>query len=290
MGVFYFLKKQFRFALQDRLGLLLVVVCIFGSWFVFIYKPTNNTSSLDTQSVEVLKVIQYLDSIDDANARSQRITIYPFNPNFISDYKGYQLGMSVVEIDRLLAFRKQDKWINSTADFKRVTGVSDSLLAVLSPYFKFPEWVKNSEASFKRASINHIGPKEDLNTATAKDLQKVYGIGPTLSKRIVDLRERLQGFSDTLQLRSVYGLSDATRSALLESFELPNPKVISKIEFATASASDLSTIPGISFDLALKMVSFRRLRDSVKLASELLKIDGLSPQKLELISLYLQFE
>ncbi|MDB2632080.1 hypothetical protein N9Y27_03770 [Flavobacteriaceae bacterium] len=69
---------------------------------------------------------------------------YPFNPNFITSYKGYELGMSLEEIERLHAFRAQNKWINSSQDFQKVTGISDSLLAAISPYFKFPKWVTQS--------------------------------------------------------------------------------------------------------------------------------------------------
>ncbi len=39
--------------------------------------------------------------------------IYPFNPNFITDYKGYTLGLSITEIDRLHKFRKKDEFVNS---------------------------------------------------------------------------------------------------------------------------------------------------------------------------------
>src|SRR5690554_8215098 len=70
-------------------------------------------------------------------------TIFPFNPNFITDYKGYTLGMTPEEIDRLLTYRSENKWINSDEDFQSVTQVSDSLLAVLIRFFNFPEWVKN---------------------------------------------------------------------------------------------------------------------------------------------------
>ena len=42
----------------------------------------------------------------------------PFNPNFITDYKGYTLGMSLDEIQRLHKFRSQDKWVNSAHDFQ----------------------------------------------------------------------------------------------------------------------------------------------------------------------------
>jgi hypothetical protein len=67
--------------------------------------------------------------------------IYSFNPNFITDYKGIDLAC-LLEIDRLLAFRKDDKYVNSAKEFQIVTKVSDSLLHAIAPYFKFPDWVK----------------------------------------------------------------------------------------------------------------------------------------------------
>jgi hypothetical protein len=41
-----------------------------------------------------------------------------------------------IEIDRLLAFRKENKYVNSAKEFQNVTKVSDSLLND-GPYFKF---------------------------------------------------------------------------------------------------------------------------------------------------------
>jgi hypothetical protein len=40
---------------------------------------------------------------DAKNSKTENIS---FNPNFITDYKGYKLEMSVQEIDRLLALEK----------------------------------------------------------------------------------------------------------------------------------------------------------------------------------------
>jgi hypothetical protein len=49
--------------------------------------------------------------------------------------------MSVQEIDRLLEYRKGNKYVKPK-EFQAVTQVSDSLLNVIAPYFKFPDWVK----------------------------------------------------------------------------------------------------------------------------------------------------
>lgn len=61
--------------------------------------------------------------------------------------------MSTQEIDRLLAFRKENKYVNSAEEFQQVTKVSDSLLKIISPFFKFPDWIQkknNFKAEKKR--------------------------------------------------------------------------------------------------------------------------------------------
>ena len=53
-----------------------------------------------------------LDSMRIFHRESNQPKVYPFNPNFITDFKGYKLGMSTEEIDRLLDYRKKNKWLN----------------------------------------------------------------------------------------------------------------------------------------------------------------------------------
>ncbi len=67
----------------------------------------------------------------------------PLNPNFISDYKCYPLGMSLDEIQRLHKFRFGGQWVNSVRDFQKITGISDSLLKKISPHFKLPKWLRH---------------------------------------------------------------------------------------------------------------------------------------------------
>jgi hypothetical protein len=109
--------------------------------------------------------------VKSSEAKKEPIKIFPFNPNFITDFKGYTLGMNPAEIDRLHSYRAEGKWINSSEVFQKITNVSDSLLNVLTPYFKFPDWVA-SEAS--KVQQKKIRPKElinkrDLNEATLEE-------------------------------------------------------------------------------------------------------------------------
>lgn len=292
------LKSHFAFNRQQRSGILLLLLLILGLLWVYYFIDFSQEDTFDTTSSEVIAIKIQMDSLSLIESEKRKPKIYPFNPNFITDYKGYTLGMSNEEIDRLLNFRGQDNWINSTAQFQKVTGVSDSLLHELSPYFKFPEWVSNSKPKndFKSDRMDKgftqksYAQKTDLNSATEEQLQKVSGIGEALSKRIVTYREKLGGFSNDSQLYEVYGLNEEVVQRALNLFTVKEPKEINKINLNTASASDISTIPGVSFDMAKRIWEFRKLRGKISTIKELEKIEGLTERKLQQIQLYLSVD
>lgn len=297
-------KSHFTFNKGQRSGilrlLLLIVIFLCVYWFVDFssWADRSEEGVLDTSSAEIVAIQKELDSLRLVKLETQKPKIYPFNPNFITDYKGYTLGMSNEEIDRLLKFREEGKWINSTADFKKVTKVSDSLLNKIGPYFKFPDWVNNPKPAvhFKNSKSDKgfvekpYAQKIDLNEATEEQLQQVSGIGLALSKRIVSFREKLNGFSNDSQLYGVYGLDEAVVKRTLNLFTVKNPKKIVTLNVNNASASDIATIPGISFEMAKKIWEYRRLREKIDSIPELGKIDGITQRQLRLIQLYLSVD
>ena len=157
------IKSHFVFNRSQRNGILLLVFFISGYLVINYYVDFSKENLLDINSKEVIAIQKELDSLRTIDIASKKPKVFPFNPNFLTDFKGYTLGMSTEEIDRLLAFRKENKWINSVEDFKKVTKVSDSLLNKISPYFKFPDWVTNPKLKnkyvkkrFKAVSYTHL--------------------------------------------------------------------------------------------------------------------------------------
>ena len=59
---------------------------------------------------------------------------------------------------------------------------------------------------------------EKLNRATRAQYEEVYGIGPVLSERIVEYRDRIGGFTSPYQLDAVYGIGPARMEAILRYF------------------------------------------------------------------------
>jgi len=286
-------KSQLVFHRSQRVGILFLLALILGLLYVQFFVSFSEESTFDITSIEVLTLQHQLDSLRCADSIKRVPKRYPFNPNYLTDYKAYTLGISPKEFDRLQAFRKKEQWVNSAAQFKVVTGISDSLLGQISPYFKFPDWVTRPKSKWnyaKKRRVLSISEKIDLNKATAEELKQVYGVGPVLSERIVKQRERLRGFHHELQLYMVWGLKDSVVERIMEQFTVKTPVSLERWNINEISASDLATLPGVSFEMGKRIWEFVRVRDGLTDLSELLKIEGISPRKLQVFRLYLYAE
>lgn len=289
------LKSYFNFSRGQRTGILLLFGIIIVLQLIYFFV---DFSSLSNTSPEKEKWLSFQSQIDLMKKEKMDYVpkIYPFNPNFISDYKGYKLGMSVAEIDRLLAFRKENKYVNSPKEFQSVTKVSDSLLNAISPYFKFPDWVNNKKEfkDYKKYPNTAFAKKEkiviiDINQASKEDLIKIYGIGEAISLRILKFKESLGGFVSMDQMKDVWGLSSEVIENLNSHFKvlvLPNVK---KVDINNASIKELSQFPYFNYQLAKQIVTFRSMNGDIKNIEDLTKIKGLSIDKANIIALYLDF-
>ena len=290
-------KSHFKFSNQQRNGIFLLLLLIiiiqlfihFGSEYVF------KTEVVSTQNnKELLSFINQIDSLKKVEVENRKPKIYPFNPNFITDYKGYTLGMSQDEINRLLEFRKQDQWINTTTQFQKVTKVSDSLLNQISPYFKFPDWVTNQKPKkytqnfSAKAKEKTSAQKIDLNKATASQLQKVYGVGEALSARIIKCRTKINWFYDLVELTEVYGLSTEVIENIKLDFEVKTPRKINKISLNKATRDQLVTIKYIDYEVAYNIIEQRTLLDGFSSLEDLKKVKGFPLKKFDIIKLSLQ--
>ena len=224
------------------------------------------------------------EQIDSLKQRERKDQIYPFNPNYISLSKGYQLDLSLEEIERLHRFRNSGKFANSVAEFKAVTQVSSDWIIKYSPYFKFPEWVTSKKLKVKGLNVSVI---KDINTATAEELIEIRGIGAVLSKRIVKYRVSIKGFDLMEQLNQVYGLDSLVISKIKSQYQILTPAKRTKIVLAEATMEDLLRIPFLTKKEAKKIIGLRTKNKKITLKS-LRNEPEFDSLKLERLALYLQ--
>jgi len=280
------------FSKQKRSGIFLLVIIIILAQYIYFFVDFSSNEITNVNEDELRFYKSEVDSLRKVALDLKAPKIFPFNPNYITDYKGYSLGMSNEEIDRLHQFRATNKWVNSAKDFKNVTKVSDSLLAEISPYFKFPDWVTNPKPKKNNFYSSSSKPKIvtqkiDLNVATALQLQKVYGIGEGFSKRIIDYRYKYQGFVSTDELSEIWGLTPEVIGRIKAQFVVKTPRKIKTYNLNTATRDQLITIPHIDYEIANSIIEERILRDGFKSIEDLTKVERFPIRKLQIIRLYL---
>ena len=293
--IFKTISSYFKFQRNQRFAIFFLFGIIIILQLAYFFVDFNSFAKVSPEKEKWLSLQSQIDSMKQEKL-DYVPKIYPFNPNFITDYKGYKLGMSVLEIDRLLAFRKENKYVNSPKEFQAVTKVSDSLLNAISPFFKFPDWVnkKKEYKEYKNYPNTAFAKKEkmviiDINKASQEDLIKIFGIGEAISLRILKFKESLGGFVSMEQMKDVWGLSPEVIENLNSHFKvmaLPNVK---KIDINNASIKELSQFPYFNYQLARQIVTFRSMNGDIKNSEDLTKIKGLSIDKANIIVLYLDF-
>lgn len=289
-----FFKSLFWYNNSQRNGILFLVILIIAFQLIYFYVDFSKNEVDNLNSDKIVKFQNEIDSLKQIELEKRKPKIFPFNPSFLTDYRGYLIGMSTEEIDRLLEHRANGKYINSAKEFQQVTRISDSLLKTIEPYFKFPDWVKNKKLnSNKKYTSNKPGKPEtftiqELNTASAQDLTSVNGIGEKLSQRIVKYRNKLGGFLVNEQLYEVYNLEKEVADRVLERFSIIDLPEIEKINVNTATFKEVLSISYIDYELTKKIFNYRDEVAELQSLEELKKIAGFPLEKFDRIALYLE--
>jgi DNA uptake protein ComE-like DNA-binding protein len=293
-------KSHFWYHKNQRNGIFILILLIVIFQFIIVFVDFYSEEKVNIDTPKVIAFHHQIDSLRKINLENKRLKIFPFNPNYITDYKGAQLGMSLVEIDKLLAFRKTGKFINSRKEFQKVTTISDALLNSISPYFKFPNWVvernQNMQLSTSRDTrlfakkSKYILTSTDINLAVKEDLKTINGIGEKLSERIIKYRSKLQGFSTLNQLYEVWGLDTEVVGKLLLVFKVINLPNIKKINVNTVSFRELLKNPYLDYELCKKIFEYKDEVAELQDITELKNIIGFPLDLYDRIVLYLVAE
>jgi DNA uptake protein ComE-like DNA-binding protein len=292
---------MFKFSKAHYPGIVVLFILIgvmqFGIYW-FKNNSNNQTIALSESERKWLSSQNEIDSLKERNQENVN-KIFPFNPNFISDYKGYKLGMSVNQIDKLHRFRKQNKYVNSNQEFQKRTGVSDQWMKQYSKYFKFPDWVNNkSKSTFQAYPENkyqNFDKKEakfitrDINTANQIELEAVYMIGEKTAQKIISEREKLGGFVSMQQLEWIWGLSPEALPDLNKKFQVKSITTIKKLKINQSTIKELQQLPYFNYYLAKNIVTYRSMNDRINNIEDLTKIKGFPVDKIKIIALYLEF-
>lgn len=286
-------KSHFRFTKSQKNGIFFILLIIVIIQVVYVFVDFGSKRSPHSESKKIALFLHKIDSLKQIEEVKLQFKIYPFNPSFITDYKGYQLGLSIQEIDKLLKHREKGDYINSASHFQKISGVNDSLLEVLKPYFKFPAWVlekqvEKKEREDKEKTLFAKFGVRDINNASYKDFMQVKGVSESLAKRIVKYRNKLSFYTTNDQLYEVWYLKKPLGDRILKYFKVLKPVYVQKININTANFKEILKIVYIDYELTKKIMDYRDEIAEYQSLNELKNIPGFPMDKFDRIILYLE--
>ena len=272
-----FYRSPFFLSRPQQLSLFIVILLIL---LVFFFRDQFQPEFKNELELEKIDAIQKKwDSMQQHSLR-KKTKKWPINFNYLSDYQSYTLGIPPEAFDLFQHYRDAGGKVSSLNHFQQITKISDSMALILAPFFKAP----NRQKQTTKRIVEAI--QMDLNKANEEDFEKIYGIGPTLSKRIIKYRSYLGGFTLLDQCYEIYGLDSAVVSSIKKYFKIISPPVIDKININSATFYELQKTPYIDRTNAKKIIAFRTAEGNIT-TDDLKKVLNDSLHKIERIKLYL---
>ena len=133
------------------------------------------------------------------------------------------------------------------------------------------------------------GTQVELNQVDSLTLQKVPGIGPVFSRRIIKYRDLLGGFYTVHQLAEVYGI-DADKYAALEPWFTVDTALIRPLIVNQADYRTLIRHPYLNKQQTKILLHLIERKGKLQGWEELRLLDEFPPGEMERLRYYLSFE
>lgn len=196
-GVLNFFRSRFSYTQSEKNGIFIWLVFLLLMELVIWWQERQELEGLKDIERQVIRFKREQDSLRKAALERGEKHKEPYrrkiNVHRLSDFQSYMIGMRPEHYDLLLRALKKGHKLRDAADFQAITGMGKKDLDALLPHLYFPRAFTEPKDFDQGPGGSDSSPVPvpaiELNTATAEQLQKVKGVGPVLSKRIVAYRQ-----------------------------------------------------------------------------------------------------
>ncbi len=224
-----------------------------------------------------------------SNNTSVSRSLFNFDPNTLPAEGFKQLGLRDKTIQIILNYRSKGGRFKKAEDLQKIYGLSATDFEAIKSYVHIESTSKVDTAktyhnTYTKKSVALIAI--DVNIADSTAFEKLSGIGPKLSSRIVNYRKKLGGFYSINQVAETWGLADSVFQKIKPQLNLSNA-TIQKININTATEQELDNHPYITKNQAKIIVAYRTEHGNFTTIEGLKKLPFASDDWLNKISPYL---
>ena len=276
------IKNWFGYSRRERRSsfiLLLIIVAVISLRYFFPEKQTD----IEDVTMAYNELGNFYNS--DISEKPDSGQLFNFDPNLVTYDTLLMLGLSEKEARTLISYRSSGGKFNHPSDITRVYGIGKTRADKLKSYVKF----KNDTLSPARYDSSPRKILIDINHCDSATLERLPGIGPVLSVRIIKYRTLLGGFARIEQLKEVYGLPEDTYNLIKERL-YADSLMIKKINVNIADYKHLARIIYLEKYEINAILKYRELNGTIRSIAELIDNKLITSEKAEKAGPYLKFE
>jgi DNA uptake protein ComE-like DNA-binding protein len=217
------------------------------------------------------------------------VSLFLFNPNTATADELKALGFSEKLAKHLMNYRAKGGAFRIKSDVKKLYGMDSTFYVGLLPFIQLPEKIAHERKVTPFSAENKV-VLFNLNEADTTQLQRIYGIGPVLAKRIIKYRDGLGGFVSHMQLNEVYGLDSVVVKKIIKASFLAEDFIPRRININTADELTLSAHPYFSKKIARAIVTYRFQHGKYLSVEDLRKLETIDMKHVDRIYPYLTIE
>lgn len=289
----HWVRTYFGFSRTETNGFILFIpltlIILFSEPLYNQFVPMKHHAFDNAERTDsLLTLMRQHDSIQTLKAKQliENVVFYAFDPNTISEEALLALRLNSQSAGRLVRYREKGGKFRKPEDLMRLYGMDSAWYRRASRWMNFPSVGKSSVSSSKKEQ--QPKRRDDINLADSTQLDRVYGIGPVLARRIIQFRDRLGGFVRMTQLGEVYGLDSTVVNTLSLRFEVRDQFEPRKIIINEATLETLDGHPYISRKEAQAIVAYRMQHGPFQSMDELKNVRVLDDKWLQKNEPYLQ--
>ncbi|MGW8122989.1 helix-hairpin-helix domain-containing protein [Roseivirga echinicomitans] len=313
-------RNFFGFSRTQTYGFVVMVPLIIAILFIpNIYRGLTQIEyeKFDTDKAQLDSLVALWRSnvktkVENESSRKIEIGLRTFNPNTVSPEEMMGVGIDQRLASRIDNYRNAGGSFKIKADLKKIYGFPDSLYQVLERYIMLPEdypeyerRVNVPKATLPNSSAESADHREkdkvandpiaeflilDINEADSTDFQKLRGIGPTYSSRIVKFKQLLGGFSRIDQIKEVFGVSDSLYQTLAAHLMVDEEFKPEQIKINLATFKELNAHPYISFEQTKEIMNAKSKFGKFKSPADLKRLTLFDSIQIIKLTPYLQFQ
>ncbi|MFW5758054.1 MAG: helix-hairpin-helix domain-containing protein [Bacteroidota bacterium] len=312
---YFYYNKTERNGIIVLLFLIILVIFIPFTYPYFFKKEVIDFSDFDRKVRESQKIQEeYLAALESAKARSavrnyekekekETVNLNPFafNPNTLGKDGFEKMGLPEWVISNIVNYREAGGRFRYREQLKKIYTIDEELYAQLEDFIDLPRkkdlpepnppGISSTKDTFstKNDAEKFADIVIEINTSDTLQWQKLRGIGPVFSKRIVAYRKLLGGYYDVNQLMEVYGMDSIRYNQILPYLEIDTLE-IKKINLNSADFVTLVRHPYLNRNQVNSILKIRQTHGNYKIPSDIKKSHLISDSLYNKIRPYLSVQ